>query len=395
MEASLMEAILASEQAQSQHPPARLSPSIPPAPAAPDGVPVPKAPDAPGEPDEEDFDEMMLAAITSSLGGAGAAGVSAASMARRVIPSGERAAAPSSSTSSPAAAAASADDDAAPALARAPSNMKTSLSARTLRRCLSNDGSGEDGGTCVMEEEKRADMEYDHSLAQSLATGTQFQDPDFAAAPGSIGSGKGTVTVRVRDASTGSVETREVPIAWLRPAEMGRRDLGQERWVLSRMAPSGADVAQGSEGDCWLLSAMSVAAEGEGHIAHALRSAEADGCGAVQVRLCLGGLWTVVTVDDRIPCDSLSRNPVFARGGHSQLWPCMIEKGEPSGHAESGSVRSREALLSLGGPGLQPPPPQPRPPPPLPRAPPSQPSPRSPAPTAPFPAEPSPRDSDS
>ncbi|KAA0152846.1 hypothetical protein FNF28_07006 [Cafeteria roenbergensis] len=190
----------------------------------------------------------------------------------------------------------------------------------------SDDGTGLDGGTCVADEERRADLEYDHCLAHSMQANRPFSDPEFVPSAASLGSGKTTTTMRVRASPTAPVEVREVPVLWLRPKEIGHRERGEREWTLSHRQPAGSDVAQGTEGDCWLVSAMSVAAEGDGHVAHALRSASAEGCGAVQIRLCLGGLWTVVTVDDLIPCDALSRRPIFASGREQQLWPCFIEK---------------------------------------------------------------------
>ncbi|KAA0148909.1 hypothetical protein FNF29_06383 [Cafeteria roenbergensis] len=191
---------------------------------------------------------------------------------------------------------------------------------------MSDDGAGLDGGTCVADEERRADLEYDHCLAHSMQANRPFSDPEFVPSAASLGSGKTTTTMRVRASPTAPVEVREVPVLWLRPKEIGHRERGEREWTLSHRQPAGSDVAQGTEGDCWLVSAMSVAAEGDGHVAHALRSASAEGCGAVQIRLCLGGLWTVVTVDDLIPCDALSRRPIFASGREQQLWPCFIEK---------------------------------------------------------------------
>ncbi|KAA0148154.1 hypothetical protein FNF31_07466 [Cafeteria roenbergensis] len=200
------------------------------------------------------------------------------------------------------------------------------MGAELKQLAASDDGTGLDGGTCVADEERRADLEYDHCLAHSMQANRPFSDPEFVPSAASLGSGKTTTTMRVRASPTAPVEVREVPVLWLRPKEIGHRERGEREWTLSHRQPAGSDVAQGTEGDCWLVSAMSVAAEGDGHVAHALRSASAEGCGAVQIRLCLGGLWTVVTVDDLIPCDALSRRPIFASGREQQLWPCFIEK---------------------------------------------------------------------
>jgi len=57
-----------------------------------------------------------------------------------------------------------------------------------------------------------------------------------------------------------------------------------------------------------------------------LRTSEASRSGAYQVRLCIGGVWTVITIDDRIPCDSRFKGIAFTRGRGRQLWVPLIEK---------------------------------------------------------------------
>lgn len=296
---------------------------------APEVVPAPKAQVAASEID--DFDDELARAIRESMGEEAASSL--------LVP-----------TVADAAAAPSPAGGGAPALARTPSAIGSASAAGSLQRCMSDDGTGRDGGTCVADEERRADLEYDHWLAHSMQTDRMYSDPEFVPAASSLGSGKSTTTMHVRSGPTAPVEVREVDVVWLRPKEIGHRARGEPEWALSHRQPSGSDVAQGTEGDCWLVSAMAVAAEGDGHIAHALRSAKAEGCGAVQIRLCLGGLWTVVTVDDLIPCDALSRRPVFASGRGQQLWPCFIEKGERTRCAVARRVRARAASSSASPP---------------------------------------------
>jgi hypothetical protein len=202
-----------------------------------------------------------------------------------------------------------------------------------------------DSGDDVSEaEERRADREYDAAMAASLTTGERFQDPVFPPSLASLGSGLSTKAVRFQNGFTGESRVRSVPVVWLRPEEM------RERWTLRRSARlSGADVGQGSEGDCWLVSAMCVVAESEGLIPRVLRSSGSESFGAVQIRLCLGGLWTVVMVDDRLPClGEALREPVFARGSQRQLWPGFIEKAVAK---VSGSYRALSG--GTGGEGLR------------------------------------------
>lgn len=48
--------------------------------------------------------------------------------------------------------------------------------------------------------------------------------------------------------------------------------------------------------------------------------------GAYQIRLCVGGVWCVVPIDDRIPCDAEFSRMAFTRGPGRQLWVPLVEK---------------------------------------------------------------------
>lgn len=131
-----------------------------------------------------------------------------------------------------------------------------------------------------------------------------------------------------------------------------------------------SDVQQGSLGTCWFVSALTVVAERRDIVnrlfrtrplADALCVGGADGAGAAgpdvlslpyslaavraaedrvtdaqsvplnprgvyQLRLCIDGLWRIVTVDDHIPVNSLTGATAFTAAFRRQLWVALLEK---------------------------------------------------------------------
>ena len=91
------------------------------------------------------------------------------------------------------------------------------------------------------------------------------------------------------------------------------------------IAPS--DIRQGKLGDCWLMCALAACAEYP-YLVEALFPdpfKRAQPSGLYRVRLCQGGLWRAVTVDDYVPCDQ-DGSPIFSRAAGSELWVLLIEK---------------------------------------------------------------------
>lgn len=75
-----------------------------------------------------------------------------------------------------------------------------------------------------------------------------------------------------------------------------------------RGLPSADDVVQGELGDCWFLSSLAALAEfQEGRWVRALLPCQEtlSETGAYVVRLCIGGRWRNIIVDDRLPCIGL------------------------------------------------------------------------------------------
>ena len=73
-------------------------------------------------------------------------------------------------------------------------------------------------------------------------------------------------------------------------------------WAMFR-DPKGSDIIQGVLGNCWLLSSLAVLAEKPDHLQLLFPVDEYCETGVYEVRLCREGTWTLVTVDDLLPCD--------------------------------------------------------------------------------------------
>jgi len=179
-------------------------------------------------------------------------------------------------------------------------------------------------------------------------------------------------SVRFRDAAFPSTAAS---VGALPPSMLGRRvewrRLG-ERWpgeaaavhaerarIFANGEPSSGDAQQGEVEDCWLVSALSVAAAGAGGGVRALISAPDAGaapalsCGGCAVNIYRDGRWRSVLIDDRVPVDAESGEPLFARqreGGG--CWVALIEKAYAKllgSYAALERGHMSEALVDLTG----------------------------------------------
>ncbi|EGB09232.1 hypothetical protein AURANDRAFT_25044, partial [Aureococcus anophagefferens] len=84
----------------------------------------------------------------------------------------------------------------------------------------------------------------------------------------------------------------------------------------------------GKLGDCWLMCALSACAEFP-EVIRALFPGVMQtfqSSGLYRVRLCTGGLWHTVTLDDYFPCDVGAGTPIFSRANGEELWVLLLEK---------------------------------------------------------------------
>jgi len=150
--------------------------------------------------------------------------------------------------------------------------------------------------------------------------------------------------------------------AWRRPKEMtfhdGRPLRVGEDWQLFRGAPHADDVKQGELGDCWFLSALAALAEFQG--GRFVRDLFPDQsslspAGAYLVRLCLGGCWRGILVDDRFPCiggAGYHTQVAYCATYRLQLWASLVEKAFAKACGSYEAViagQANEALSVLTG----------------------------------------------
>lgn len=89
------------------------------------------------------------------------------------------------------------------------------------------------------------------------------------------------------------------------------------------------DLCQGSVGDCWLVAALACAAEYPGAIRKAFVTPEYNPRGKYEVKLYDAEIkqWVTVTIDDRIPCEKGTTNPIYMKCHGNELWAVLLEKG--------------------------------------------------------------------
>lgn len=191
------------------------------------------------------------------------------------------------------------------------------------------------------------------SMVDKLQTieeaGIPFTDPEFRATCGGRISG------------------------WCRPQEVtcqaGQPHVGwtwelfgvrpQTDWQLFHGSPQANDVKQGELGDCWLISSLANLADfQDGSFIRALLPGQetASKVGAYLVRLCLGGRWRGILVDDRLPHIGgglgYHTQLAFCETDRLQLWASVVEKAFAKvcgGYANLHCGEGREALSILTG----------------------------------------------
>lgn len=108
---------------------------------------------------------------------------------------------------------------------------------------------------------------------------------------------------------------------WRRPSEVW-----DEVPVLFKNGIEPDDVQQGGVADCWLMSALGAVAEFPDLVEKCfdLTCYRKKRCGLYRLRLCQGGQWRRVTVDDFFPYEN--GQFVYSRSNERELWPLLLEK---------------------------------------------------------------------
>ena len=77
--------------------------------------------------------------------------------------------------------------------------------------------------------------------------------------------------------------------------------------------------------DNYFASALSALAERYNLVKRLFRNENFSKYGIYQVKLCISGEWTCVTIDDYFPCIPQS-NPLVSRSPDNELWVLILEK---------------------------------------------------------------------
>ena len=126
----------------------------------------------------------------------------------------------------------------------------------------------------------------------------------------------------------------------------------RQGWRIFAEGTAPSDIQQGALGNCWLLSALALLSERPEllHVVMPEASRQTNAAGAYHVRLCYGGEWRLVLVDDSLPCTRYGQ-PAFSRAARRQLWCALIEKAAAKLFGcyealEAGTVEEALALLT-------------------------------------------------
>jgi hypothetical protein len=209
------------------------------------------------------------------------------------------------------------------------------------------------GSTVPMWLEELADRRLKAAKAVYARRKTQFVDAEFPPTDASLGPSKRELKGESQFARYG--KSNKGKVIWLAPKSLRDDEAtsGMESAPASRGRGAGSrsgrkhshkssawgsrygvcrdgfragDCAQRALGDCWLISAAAVAAESSKALDNVFRSQKRQTSGMYQLRICVGGVWTVVDVDCSLPAVESKRVLAFSSAVGRQLWPSLMEK---------------------------------------------------------------------
>lgn len=106
------------------------------------------------------------------------------------------------------------------------------------------------------------------------------------------------------------------------------------------------DIHQGKLGDCWFMCSIASVAENEHLIQDIFLTKKANIEGCYQLRLCVRGEWTVITLDDYFPCYP-GGGPMFSRNNGPELWVLLLEKAYAKIHGNYALLRSGQPKCGM------------------------------------------------
>jgi hypothetical protein len=106
-----------------------------------------------------------------------------------------------------------------------------------------------------------------------------------------------------------------------------------------------SDIKQGSLGDCYFLSSLSVIAEKPSRIKSLINTHEINDQGVYAVTLFKNGAKMQVMVDDHIVCKNAE--PVFSKANGPELWVLIAEKAWAKIHGSFERIEGGMAHLTM------------------------------------------------
>ena len=135
-------------------------------------------------------------------------------------------------------------------------------------------------------------------------------------------------------------------VHWRRPKDFMK---GEIKVFSNSIDPN--DIKQGFLGNCWFLCAVACLAERPALVKRLFVTKEYNEEGIYRLRICKNGEWTLVTVDDYIPC-YYNAGPMFAHSNGNELWVLLLEKAYAKLHGNYIALKSGfsyHAMIDLSG----------------------------------------------
>lgn len=190
------------------------------------------------------------------------------------------------------------------------------------------------------------DLCFPNTCAAEFAKGTSkictknrtlFLDTDYPPTKASI------YLVNRPGESNSGWEDRDDLLVWRRP-----REFIADGYTVFYEGISPSDIRQGCLTDCWFLCAIAALAEypvlikelfaPESHV-------ESD-IGMYTMRICRGGQWRFVVIDDFFPCYP-GGGTAYARNHGNELWTMLIEKAYAKVNGSYATLRFGRYVITL------------------------------------------------